>query len=201
MVMPQIRLSGRFVYLREIENQDLEILFQWRNSSEFRKLCSTRRNEVTLDEFKEEISADFEKDRSHQFMIFSKKNCRSIGMVYVYDLNSTDGHAFFSVFLESHFRANLFGAEAVALILDWLLNIVQLHKVYMDVYSYNTKVISLLRLSGFIQEGRFTEHRKYKENRYDLIRFTLFQSSQEELKCFLEKIQPRRKDFQDVRKR
>lgn len=166
-------LVGRRVHLREIIKSDLIILHKWRNTESFMSFCSTRRNKVSLDEFDEELSADFSQDRHKQYLIFNQDV--PVGTIYSYGLNHTDGHVYISIYIVPECERSGYGAEAFALFLWYLFESLSLYKVYTDAYSYNEHSISCLRHAGFVEEGRFKGHRIYCGERYDLIRLAFSQ--------------------------
>ena len=167
-------LKGRSLELQEFQKEHLPVLFSWRTRDDFMSLCSTRRNLVSLDEFRLELEYDFKKDRHLQFLI--KKEEEYIGTLYSYNLNRTDGHVFVTVYLPPLWRGMGYGAEAMIIFLDHLFREYDLHKIYADVYSYNRKSLRALISGGFIEEGRFREHRLHLNERHDLIRLALFRS-------------------------
>lgn len=167
-------LKGVSLELHELQKEHLPILFLWRNSDDFMELCSTRRNSVSLEDFKAELDFDLERDRHLQFMIVRKKDC--IGTIYSYNLNRTDGHAFVTTYIAKSWRDIGCGAEAMVVFLEYLFREYGLHKVYAEVYSYNLDSLRAMTSGKFVEEGRFKEHRLHHNKRYDLIRLAFFRS-------------------------
>lgn len=175
-------LQGRRVSLRHIERRDLEALWRWRNSLSFRKLCSVRRDEIGLEDFERELVADFERDRHEQFMI--RENCgrTAIGTIYSYNLNLDDGFVFMTVFLEEAWVRKGYGADAFVLFLHHLFESHPLHKIYTEVYGYNETSLSAMLGGGFVEEGRFKEHRVFDGRRWDLIRLAFYRRQLESIR-------------------
>ncbi|MBU6490731.1 GNAT family N-acetyltransferase [Patescibacteria group bacterium] len=175
--------------LHELQKEHLPILFLWRNSDDFMGLCSTRRNVVSLDEFKKELQSDFSRDRHLQFMIVRKDEY--IGTLYSYNLNRTDGHAFATIFIAEGWRDKGYGAEAMIVFLEYLFREYRLYKVYAEVYSYNLKSLRALTSGRFVEEGRFRGHRLYQGERHDLIRMAFFESQVEDFAPLVKKLTSR----------
>ncbi|HEY4506493.1 MAG TPA: GNAT family protein [Candidatus Paceibacterota bacterium] len=171
-----VKLTGRRVELCEITSADLPTLWQWRNQERFMGLCSTRRNNVSLEEFEEELLRDFERDRHLQFVIRRRHGLVNVGTIYTYNFNPTDGHAFVTIFVAEEHDGRGYGPEAMALCLTYLFAEVGFYKVYLEVYDYNTSSLECIRGAGFSEEGRFKGHRKMGDKRYDLIRFAVYPS-------------------------
>lgn len=167
-------LQGRRIYLRHCSKHDISLLFQWRNSNEFREKCSVRRNEINFDNFKKELEGDFQHDRHIQMMIVRKSDGKSIGTIYSYDYKKIDQYLFITIFISREFQANGYGVEAVALFLQYLFNKFTLFKIYMEVYEYNAQSLSCIRGAGFVQEGLFGGHRLFNGVRYDLLRYAIY---------------------------
>jgi len=167
-------LQGRHVYLRCCSEQDISLLFQWRNDNDFRKNCSVRRDETNLDDFREELKEDFKRDRHIQMMIVRKKDEKSIGTIYSYGYKKVDGYAFITIFLSESYRTSGYGVEAIALFLYHLFSKFPIFKIYMEVYEYNTQSLSCICGAGFSQEGCFGGHRLFNGIRYDLLRYAIY---------------------------
>lgn len=167
-------LKGASLELHELQEEHLPMLFLWRNSNDFMELCSTRRNSVSLEDFKTELDSDLKRDRHLQFMI-ARKN-EYIGTVYSYSLNRTDGHAFVTTYLAKDWRDRGCGAEAVVVFLEYLFRKYELYKIYAEVYSYNLESLRALASGKFVEEGKFRGHRLYRGERHDLIRLAFFRS-------------------------
>ncbi len=179
-------LNGRSLDLHELKEEDVSTLYLWRNSSDFIRLCSTRRNLVSLEEFRTELQSDLKKDRHRQFLI--KRKSEFIGTIYSYNLNQTDGHVFVTIFIAEPWRNNGYGAEAVIVFLEYLFREHSLHKVYAEAYNYNTESLHALASGGFIEEGRFVDHRLFHGKRYDLVRLAFFRRQVSESSTLVERV-------------
>jgi RimJ/RimL family protein N-acetyltransferase len=179
-------ISARGIFLNEITESDLPILYKWRNSSHFIDSCSTRRNIIDFGKFKEELISDFQKDRHIQCMIRLTK--KPIGTIYSYNLNKTDGYVFVTTYLEIGNERKGYGAVAFSLFVNFLFQSLDLYKVYCDVYSYNTESLKVLKNAGFVEEGIFKGHRLLNSKRYDLVRLAFFREMLEDKKIILSRL-------------
>lgn len=150
------------------------MLWQWRNSSSYRQFCSWRKEEISFNEFCEELEGDFQNDRHEQYMICKKSNFKTIGTIFSYNFNPVDGHAFVTTFISSKHERRGYGAEAFILFVTHLFETYNLHKVYTEVYEYNSMSLQAMLNGGLIEEGRFKEHRLHNERRWDLIRLACY---------------------------
>lgn len=137
----------------------------------FQLFCSTRRNMISLLEFRQELLSDFQRDRHLQLMILAKGE--PAGTIYSYGFNPTDRYVFITIYVAREFENTGCGVEAFVLFALYLFKTFQLFKIYLDVYSYNAASLRLLSDERFILEGKFRGHRRIGEKRYDLFRFAL----------------------------
>ncbi len=171
-------LMGRRVVLVGMTTEDIPTLFQWRNSEGFLLNCTARKCRKTIDEFQKEILGDFKRDRYCQMMVKKKSDNTLVGTVYCYGLNRQDGHAFVTIYIDELFQRKGYGVETFALFVEYLFeDIVELHKVYVDVYEYNRHSLECVVGGGLKQEGRFVEHKQVGSVRYDMLRFALYRNS------------------------
>lgn len=170
-------ICARGITLREITENDLPILHNWRNSDHFMTFCSTRRNRVGIDEFKQELTSDFRKDRHVQCLITRME--KPIGTIYSYGLNKTDGYVYITTYLAIGNECKGYGAIALALFMKYLFESFGLYKIYTEAYSYNTLSLKTMRNAGFSEEGVFKGHRLIDGERYDLVRLAFFRDTRE----------------------
>jgi RimJ/RimL family protein N-acetyltransferase len=99
-----------------------------------------------------------------------------VGTMYTYRYSS-DGHLYISIFVSDKVRRRGVGVKAFSLWCEELMNELDLFKIYVEVYDYNSAVIRLLNRFGAIQEARLKEHRKNCEVRCDLLLFALYRDT------------------------
>ena len=161
------------VKLRPLEDNDLKTLYIWRNQSDFLSLFSPRRTVISYEKFVVEHKRDMERERHLQFAEIVWRN-RVLGTIYSYNLNLVDGHVFMGGYMPPDTRGLGYGAISCALYISYLFEFFPLHKIYFEVLGYNKFSLPLLQNFGFVEEGRFKEHRFYDGERHDLIRMAVY---------------------------
>ncbi|MDP3729853.1 MAG: GNAT family protein [bacterium] len=182
-------LETRRIRLRPIEEKDFPILHMWRNEVEYIKMCSNRRNPVNFEKFVAELKHDSQKNRHLQLLIEIQEKNISIGTIFSFDLNFTDGYVFIAIYLTSEYQKRGYGAEAGILFLCYLFDHFPLHKIYFETFGYNRHSLSTLKTAKFIEEGRFKEHRFFEGERHDVIRFAAYRSCLTKMKKILSRFQ------------
>jgi len=185
-----MELLGAKLKLRKFSFQeaDLNFLFEWRNCDNFITNCTNRRFKINFPSFVKELEGDFKKDRHDQFMIERIVGGNIIGTIYSYNFQKADGYAFITLFISPENQMRGYGPEALALFINYLFKSYSLYKIYLEVYSYNYLSISSLVKGGFHLEGCFKNHRFFKGERYDLIRFSLYLEDLLKIENFLTKL-------------
>jgi RimJ/RimL family protein N-acetyltransferase len=145
-------------------------LYEWRNEEAFVAFCTHRPRALSFESFVQELGQDFTDDRDAQWIIRRRRTREPLGTLWLYDLSRRDGFAFLSVYVAPRCRGRGVGPEAVALVLQYILGDLCLHKIYADVYAQNLASVSCLQ-GDFVLEGTFRGHRLVGGNRLDVLRF------------------------------
>lgn len=162
------------IFLTPISSKDFSLLYEWRNSQSFRDKCSHRREPITAEEFRTELEKDFARDRHEQYMICRRSDKLPVGTIFSYGLNRLDGYVFVTTFLKDDYVGSGFGVEAFVLFATHLVQKLCLFKIYTDVYEYNLLSMKTLLKWGFKEEGRFKQHRVYRDRRWDMVRLAVY---------------------------
>lgn len=160
-------LNGNKILLRFITYNDLETLLEWRNNKSFLTFCTKRKNKLSLEDFTQELTKDFENDRFCQMMIIKKSTGQEIGTIYCYNLDRNNGYTFVTTYLSDNYVDFGYGAEAFILFCIHLFNLIrELQKIYVDVYKHNKRSMSCLTSGGFTEEEIISDkdlHNKQKQ--------------------------------------
>ncbi len=70
-------------------------------------------------------------------------------------------------------RGQGYGYEAISLALDFAFRELNLHRVQLTVFSYNTRAIALYERMGFRHEGVYREFLRRDGQRYDMLLYGL----------------------------
>lgn len=171
-------MNKQSMYIREITNADLPQLYIWRNNDDFLNLCTNRRNKLSFTEFGYEINKDLRCDRLVQVVAVSSTGIL-MGTLYAYRFNEIDCTVYLTIYFSSEFRNHGYGVKALVLFGRYLFQKFNIFKLYVEVYSYNEKVIKVLERVGFKQEGCLVKHHLRGEERYDLNILALYSEDQD----------------------
>ncbi|MBI2482319.1 MAG: GNAT family N-acetyltransferase [Candidatus Vogelbacteria bacterium] len=163
------------VFLSPATEENINLLWQWRNSNSFRGLCSNRQDTLSLEEFSQELVGDNKRDRHEQYIICRTKDKLPVGTIFSYNYNSTHGYLSVTTYINDRYVSHGYGVEAFLLFGAYLFLTYDLYKIYTEVYAYNENSLKIMLKAGFKEEGRFRGHRLHNGSRSDLIRLAFFQ--------------------------
>lgn len=147
-------LEGPKVYLRPIEEEDLDSFYQqalW--NKEGRRLTGTQQvfSRKGLQEWFETNATD---NSRIDLLICLQENGQVIGDVALLDIDRQNRNAIIriSVFNQTYWDGG-YGTEALSLLVEFGFNIVNLHRIGLDVFAYNTRAKKSYEKLGFSKEG------------------------------------------------
>jgi diamine N-acetyltransferase len=179
------------IRLRPLGESDLQTLYAWRNQTDFLSLFSPRRTVVSYEKFLVEHKRDMERERHLQFIAEITGKNKALGTIYSYNLNLVDGNAFIGGYMPEDTRGLGYGAISCALYLPYLFEFFLLHKVYFEAFGYNKFSLPMLRNFGFVEEGRFKEHRFHDGEYHDLIRMAVYRDDLKKTQSLLARLSKR----------
>lgn len=155
-------ILGKYTGLRAVEKSDLEFLKEWRNKESFRK---------NFREVRELSSYNQEKwyDKLHQspndymFTIVDLQSGKPIGAAGLLYINWIIRAADFSFYIGEgdSYIDDKFAPDAVNSLLNYGYNVLNLNKVWMELYSFDTS-----KLDFFTKEFNFQVDGKFRQNTF-----------------------------------
>lgn len=159
---------------RPLEASDLELRTKWQNNPNVgQNLGWQIRKGTTLEEGKEWFKGYVNDESDQRFII--EANGKPIGIVGLIDINPVDKNAMLYIVVgEDEYRGLGLGRRACEFIIDFGFNTLKLHKIYLEVNSYNKNAYNLYKKLGFVEEGCFREQIFHQGKYYDEIYMGLF---------------------------
>ncbi|MDI6787718.1 MAG: UDP-4-amino-4,6-dideoxy-N-acetyl-beta-L-altrosamine N-acetyltransferase [Planctomycetota bacterium] len=151
-------LVGKRIRLRAVEEKDLPKIVEWRNKPEIYQYfyeyepLSNAQQKIWFEKFL--------KNESEKYFIIETTAGKAIGTVGLTHIDWRNRKCEWGRFLigEKKHQGKGYGKEAVALILKYVFEHLNMHKLYCDLFASNQKVISLYKSSGFEIEGTLRKH-------------------------------------------
>ena len=149
-------IKGKLVGLRAVEREDLKIMRDWRNLPEFRKNFREYRElnmEMQIKWFEKFVVED---NDTQMFIIERFKDSKSIGvcgLVYIdWVIKSADISFYIgekNVYIDSLGYAD----EALILLMKYAFNQLNLHKIWTELYEFDTKKINFYEKYKFKRDA------------------------------------------------
>lgn len=175
-------LEGTKVYLRPLEANDAEILYRSiNNDKEMRRLTGTHKffSKAEI----ERSFQKFEEDKSRVgFAIVTQEDDTLVGDVALNDMHySSNRDANFRIALFDSYTNLGYGSEATKLMLEYGFGILNLHRIELDVYSFNKRAAHVYEKLGFKIEGVKRENWYYEHQYYDSVVMGILESEYRDL--------------------
>ncbi|WJE17189.1 GNAT family protein [Halobacillus sp. ACCC02827] len=141
------------LYLRPIEDQDIDGIYHSVQDEETRYMTGTRRTftkKEIIDRYRK-----FREDSSRRdFAICLREGDRVIGDLAIVDIDQDNRKAGFRISLHAGAYQNKgYGTEAVKLAVRYTFKELELNRLELEVYSHNIRGIKAYEKAGFQKEG------------------------------------------------
>ena len=86
-------------------------------------------------------------------LIEEKSTKKQIGLIDLFDFNPSHKRAGVGILIHPKFQQNGFASEAISLLINYSFSILDLHQLFANITSDNTKSISLFKKYNFKEVG------------------------------------------------
>jgi diamine N-acetyltransferase len=148
-------VSGEQIFLRALEPEDLDFLYQAENDSTIWQagLLQQPISKFTLKAYLENIHLTLDEIGQLRMLICLKQNNQAIGMVDLFDHDPTNQRAAVGIMLLQEQRGKGLGVDAISLLKRYTRNNLKLHQLYCHVQEDNLPSIGLFAKCGFTNVG------------------------------------------------
>ena len=168
-------IQGKRVALRAIEKADLPLLMQWRNNPNLRKFFRETDEINSFKQFKwfENMSAE---NSAHKMFAIVKSDTNELmgacGLCYIDWVNRS---ADFSIYLgyDNLYIDKKYAIEAAQLLRDYGFNILNLHRLWAEIYSIDNAKKTFFKTLSFTLDATFRESYWYEGKWHDSLFYSL----------------------------
>lgn len=150
-----ITLKGKHIYLRALEPEDLDFIYNIENDETFWEISNTQTpfSRYILNQYLEQSHKDIFEVKQLRLVISDYDN-KAIGMIDLFDFDFKNSRAGVGILIkESAHRQLGYGAEALELLVNYSFNHLNLHQLYCNITEGNTASISMFTKHGFKEAG------------------------------------------------
>jgi RimJ/RimL family protein N-acetyltransferase len=151
-------LTGQQVRLRELREEDLHLLAQWWNDPGVAAFQRGYTQPKTVESIAEMVRLWSRNDGADcGLSVVKRKGGELIGHVALFGATPKDRSATFAIVIGPDHQNRGYGTEAARLMLGYGFTELGLHRIELNVYSFNARAIAAYAKAGFVAEGRRRE--------------------------------------------
>lgn len=150
-----IRLSGKKIYLRALEPEDLDFLYVLENDPAIWEVSGTLApySKKILRQYLDGAHRDIYEVKQLRMAICTHEGA-CVGLIDLFDFDPRHQRAGIGIVIaEGQARKKGYGSEALALICEYSFGVLGLHQVYAGVGQSNEASLRLFQKQGFRQTG------------------------------------------------
>ena len=148
-------LQGNTVSLRALEPEDLQFLFDTENDESFWEVSNTQTpfSKFLLKQYLENAYLDIFEAKQLRLIIQENLNKKPVGTIDLFEFNPQHKRAGIGVLVHEKYQKNGFASEAIQLLIEYSFRHLNLHQLFANITSDNTKSIALFKKHNFIKVG------------------------------------------------
>jgi diamine N-acetyltransferase len=148
-------LIHKNINLRALEPEDLEFLFQIENNESFWEISDTQKpfSKFILKQYLENAHLDIYETKQVRFIIEENSSKKQVGMIDIFDFNPQHKRAGVGILIHPDFQKKGFASEALSLLIQYSFSHLQLHQLFANITTDNTKSIALFEKHNFLKVG------------------------------------------------
>lgn len=150
-----VSLKGEHIYLRALEPEDLDFVYEIENDTSLWALSDTQTpySRFTLKQYLENAQQDIFEAKQLRLAICAKGDT-TIGLIDLFDFDIKNKRAGIGILIKDESnRYKGYGKEALDLLVNYCFKSLHLHQVYANVLETNQASLRLFENNGFKKIG------------------------------------------------
>ena len=149
-----VNLKGDHLYLRALEQSDLEFLYEIENNTAVWEISGTITpySRAVLQSYLDNAHRDLYEAKQLRLVICSSGHER-LGLIDIFDFDPNHKRAGLGVVLSQKHRHKGVGGEAIRVLCDYVFEALDLHQVYANILEDNETSLRLFKKLGFVEVG------------------------------------------------
>lgn len=164
------------IYLRAVEEQDVDLLYKWENNDEIWEVSETHTplSKKVLKDYIETTKYDIYTTKQLRLLICKKEDNQPIGSVEFFDFDPFHQRAGVGIMVyNKEERKKGFAKQALQSFIDYCFNYLNMHQLYCDIATKNEASIKLFESTGFKLSGVKKQWKKQTSGYEDVHFFQL----------------------------
>lgn len=173
-----ITLKGQHIYLRALEPEDLEFVYQLENDESVWEISQTQTpySRFLIRQYLDNAQQDIYEAKQFRLAICKNDSFQAIGLIDLFDFDPKNKRAGIGILIQNEEnRLKGFGRQALELLIHFAFERLELHQLYANIATTNEASIALFTTFGFEcvgikKEWNFQNGNYSDEALYQLIR-------------------------------
>lgn len=151
-----LTLSGKNVYLRALEPEDLAFVHQLENDENVWEISHTQTpySRFLIREYLQNAQQDIYTAKQLRLAICQQHSAQVIGLIDLFDFDPQHQRAGIGILIQdAQHRHSGYGSESLQLLIGYAFNHLQLHQLYANIDPENDASVKLFTKFGFVPAG------------------------------------------------
>ncbi len=151
-----ITLKGTTIYLRALEPEDLEFVYQIENDELIWNVSNTQTpySKFLIRQYLENAHQDIYEAKQLRLAICKNDTFKAIGLIDLFDFDPVNNRAGIGILIQNNSnRGSGYGKEALKLLIGYCFNQLQMHQLYANIGTDNEASLNLFITFGFQKIG------------------------------------------------
>ncbi len=146
---------GALVFLRPLEPEDLDLVHEWHEDGDFRRIMGDRPRSLAQRRRRYDEQVMEQGDSFYLFAVCRIEDGAMIGRMDLFEIDRVNGSAAFGIGIGSHAdRGRGYGPDAVNAVVDFCFGELRLERVWLVTDEDNRHAQATYRRCGFVEESR-----------------------------------------------
>lgn len=168
------------VSFRNVEEKDLEMIRNWRNSQDVRRFMYTE--DFITEEQQIRWFNKISREEQSRYWVISYKE-KPLGLVSITEISKTFDSCFWAFYLgDTNVRGAGIGSKIEYNILSYVFDELGLNKLRCEVLTTNPKVITMHEKFGFRREAFYRDHVRKGDEYFDVVGLAMLNREWQEVK-------------------
>lgn len=153
--MKQTFLMNDRIYLRAVEPEDIDIMYQMENDPDMWDVSSftVPYSRYVLRQYIEGSQSDVFADKQLRLMIVNKENDCTIGTIDITDFVPLHSRGAVGIAIHRDYRKEGYASDALSLLCEYAFGFLSIKQLYAHICVDNSASIRLFASCGFVQSG------------------------------------------------
>ncbi len=151
-----ITLKGNTVFLRALEHEDLDFIYEIENDETIWNVSNTNTpySKFLIRQYLENTHQDIYEAKQLRLAICKNNSLETIGLIDLFDFDPKNNRAGIGIIIkENQDRKSGFGTESLALLINYSFSKLNLHQLFANINPQNSASVTLFTKFGFQNIG------------------------------------------------